>query len=69
MRFFEFKPVQHIKPRPPPEARIYKLKRTAELAKNAVKSERAAQKRQKEIEQQRKKLNKGRPTNNPNQTL
>lgn len=69
MRFYEFKPVQHIKPLSPPEARIYKLKRTADLAKSAVKSERAAQKRQKEIEQQRKKLNKGRATNNPNQTL
>lgn len=69
MRFYEFNQVKKIKPLSPPEARIYKLKRTAELTKNAVKTEKAFQKRQKDLDKQRKKLNKGRPTNNPNQTL
>jgi hypothetical protein len=69
MRFYEFKPVQHIKPLSPPQARLHKLKHSAELAKSAVKTEKAAQKRQKALVKQQKQLGKGRPTNNPNQTL
>ncbi len=69
MRFYEFKPVKHIKPLSPPEARIYKLKQVGAQNKAALKSERAAQKRQKALGKQSKQLGQGRPTNNPNQTL
>jgi hypothetical protein len=69
MRFYEFKPVKHIKPLSPPEARLHKLKQTAELAKSAVKTEKDAQKRQKALVKQSKQQGKRRPTNNPNQTL
>jgi hypothetical protein len=69
MRFYEFSHVKTIKPLSPPEARLHKLKRTAELAKSAVKTEREAQKRQKAIAKQNKQSGRGRPTNNPNQTL
>jgi len=41
MRFFEFKP---NKPLTPPQARIASLKRNAEIAKQALASERRAQK-------------------------
>ncbi len=44
MRFFEFKP---NKPLTPPQARIAALKRNAEIAKQAVDSERKAQQIQK----------------------
>jgi hypothetical protein len=69
MRFYEFKPVKHIKPLSPPEARLHKLKHSAELAKSAVKTEKDFQKRQKALVKQIKQQGKGRPTNNPNQTL
>ncbi|PUE11117.1 hypothetical protein B9Z51_01995 [Limnohabitans sp. T6-5] len=69
MRFQEFSHIKHIKPLSPPEARLHKLKRTTELAKCAVKTEKEAQKHQKSLDIQRKELGKGRPTNNPNQTL
>lgn len=69
MRFYEFKPVKHIKPLSPPEARLHKLKQVAALNKAAVKNEKDFQKRQKAIAKQSKQLGKGRPTNNPNQTL
>ena len=69
MRFYEFNHIKHIKPLSPPEARMYKLKRTAELARGAVETEKEAQKRQKALDKQRKDLGRGRPTNNPNQTL
>ena len=44
MRFYEFKP---IKPITPQQARIKSLKRSAEIAKQAVDSERKAQQIQK----------------------
>jgi hypothetical protein len=44
MRYFEFKP---NKPLTPPQARIASLKRTAELAKQALASEHKAQQLQK----------------------
>ncbi len=44
MRFYEFKP---IKPITPQQARINSLKRSAEIAKQAVDSERKAQQIQK----------------------
>jgi len=44
MRFYEFKP---IKPITPQQARINSLKRSAEIAKKAVDSERKAQQIQK----------------------
>jgi hypothetical protein len=44
MRFFEFKP---LKPLTPAQARIASLKRNAEIAKQAVDSERKAQQIQK----------------------
>ena len=44
MRFFEFKP---NKPLTPQQSRIAVLKRNAEIAKQAVDSERKAQQRQK----------------------
>jgi hypothetical protein len=44
MRFFEFKP---NKPLTPPQARIASLKRNAEIAKQALDSERKAQQIQK----------------------
>jgi len=44
MRFFEFKP---NKPLTPPQARIAALKRNAEIAKQALDSERKAQQIQK----------------------
>lgn len=44
MRFFEFKP---LKPLTPQQARIAALKRNAEIAKQAVDSERKAQQIQK----------------------
>ena len=69
MRFYEFSHIKTIKPLSPPQARLHKLKRTAEIAKGAVKTEKEAQKRQKAIAKQSKQLGKGRPTNNPNQTL
>ena len=69
MRFYEFSHIKTIKPLSPPEARLHKLKRSVELAKSAVKSERAAQQRQKALVKQKKQLGKGRSTNNPNQTL
>ena len=69
MRFYEFNHIKTIKPLSPPEARMYKLKRTAELARGAVKTEKEAQKRQKAIAKQSKQQGRERPTNNPNQTL
>ncbi|MFM7001154.1 MAG: hypothetical protein ACKOXU_08850 [Limnohabitans sp.] len=69
MRFYEFSHIKPIKPLSPPEARLHKLKRTAELAKGAVKTEKDAQKRQKALVKQSKQQGNGRPTNNPNQTL
>ena len=69
MRFYEFSHIKHIKPLSPPEARLHKLKHSADLAMGAVKTEKEAQKRQKAIAKQQKQLGKGRPTNNPNQTL
>ena len=69
MRFYEFNHIKTIKPLSPPEARMYKLKRTAELAKGAVKTEKEAQKRQKALVKQSKQQGRVRPTNNPNQTL
>ena len=69
MRFYEFKPVKHIKPLSPPEARLHKLKQVGQQNKAAIKTEKAAQKRQKAMVKQQKQLGKGRPTNNPNQTL
>ena len=69
MRFYEFKPVKHIKPLSPPEARLHKLKQVGAQNKAAIKTEKAAQKRQKAMVKQQKQLGKGRPTNNPNQTL
>jgi hypothetical protein len=69
MRFYEFKPVKHIKPLSPPQARLHKLKHSAEFAKSAVKTEKDFQKRQKALARQSKQLGKVRPTNNPNQTL
>ena len=44
MRFFEFKP---NKPLTPPQARLVSLKRNAEIAKQALDSERKAQQIQK----------------------
>jgi hypothetical protein len=69
MRFYEFSHIKTIKPLSPSQARLHKLKHSAELAKAAVKSERAAQKRQKAIAKQSKQSSKERPINNPNQTL
>jgi hypothetical protein len=69
MRFYEFKPVKPIKPLSPPEARLHKLKQVGQQNKAAIKTEKAAQKRQKAMDTQRKQLGRGRPTNNPNQTL
>ncbi len=69
MRFYEFKPVKHIKPLSPPEARLHKLKQVGQQNKVAIKTEKEAQKRQKAMAKQRKELGRGRPTNNPNQTL
>jgi hypothetical protein len=69
MRFYEFKPVKHIKPLSPPEARLHRLKQVGALNKAAMKTEKDAQKRQKAFVKQRKQLGKGRPTNNPNQTV
>lgn len=69
MRFYEFKPVKHIKPLSPPEARLHKLKQVGQQNKAAVKTEKDAQKRQKAIAKQIKQQGRGRPTNNPNQTL
>ena len=69
MRFYEFKPVKHIKPLSPPEARLHKLKQVGQQNKAAVKTEKDAQKRQKALGKQIKQQGNGRPTNNPNQTL
>lgn len=69
MRFYEFRPIKHIKPLSPPEARVHKLKAVAAKARADLKNEREAQKRQKALNKQREQLNKGRPTNNPNQKL
>jgi hypothetical protein len=69
MRFYEFKPVKHIKPLSPPEARLHKLKDVGERNKTAIKTEKDAQKRQKALVKQSKQQGKGKPTNNPNQTL
>jgi ATPase subunit of ABC transporter with duplicated ATPase domains len=69
MRFYEFKPVKHIKPLSPPEARLHKLKDVRERNKAAIKTEKEAQKRQKALDKQRKQQGKVRPINNPNQTL
>lgn len=69
MRFYEFNHIKPIKPLSPPEARLHKLKRTADLAKGAVKTEKESQKRQRALVKQSKWLGQGRPTNNPNQTL
>jgi hypothetical protein len=66
MRFYEF---NHIKPLSPPEARLYKLKQVGALNKSAVKTEKDFQKRQKALVKQIKQQGRGRPTNNPNQTL
>ena len=69
MRFYEFKPAKHIKPLSPPEARLHKLKQVGQQNKTAIKAEKDAQKRQKALVKQSKQQGKGRPTNNPNQTL
>jgi len=69
MRFYEFRPIKHIKPLSPPEARVHKLKAVATKARADLKNEREAQKRQKALNKQREQLKKGRPTNNPNQKL
>jgi hypothetical protein len=69
MRFYEFSHIKHIKPLSPPEARLHKLKQVGVQNKAAIKIEKDFQKRQKTIAKQSKQLGKGRPTNNPNQTL
>ena len=70
MRFYEFKPqTKPIKPLTPPEARINKLKQAGAQNKAALKAEKDAQKRHKEVVAQSKRANNGRSTNNPNQTL
>ena len=70
MRFYEFKrQTKPIKPLTPPQARINKLKQVGAQNKAALKTERDAQKRQKALVKQQKQSGKGRPTNNPNQTL
>ena len=55
MRFFEFKPIKHIKPLTPPQARIHNIKANIDRNKNALKAEKDLQQRQAEAEQQRKK--------------
>jgi hypothetical protein len=55
MRFFEFKPIKHIKPLTPPQARIHNIKANIERNKRALKAEKDLQQRQAEAEQQRKK--------------
>ena len=55
MRFFEFKPIKHIKPLTPPQARIHNLKANIDRNKNALKVEKDLQQRQAEAERQRKK--------------
>jgi hypothetical protein len=69
MRFYEFSHIKHIKPLSPPEARLHKLKQVGAQNRAEIKTEKDAQKRQKALVKQSKKLGKGRPTNNPNQTL
>lgn len=69
MRFYEFRPIKHIKPLSPPEARVHKLKAVAKKAKTDLKNEREAQKRQKALDRQRQQATKARKTNNPNQKL
>ena len=69
MRFYEFNHIKTIKPLSPSQARLHKLKDVGERNKAAIKTEKAAQKRQKALVKQSKQLGKGRPTNNPNQTL
>lgn len=69
MRFYEFKPVKHIKPLSPPEARLHKLKQVGQQNKAAITTEKDFQKRQKALVKQSKQQGKGKPTNNPNQTL
>jgi hypothetical protein len=69
MRFYEFNHIKTIKPLSPPQARLHKLKDVGERNKAAIKTEKEAQKRQKALDKQRKDLGRGRPTNNPNQTL
>lgn len=69
MRFYEFRPIKHIKPLSPPEARVHKLKAVATKAKADLKNEREAQKRQKALDRQRLQATKARKTNNPNQKL
>jgi hypothetical protein len=55
MRFFEFKPIKHIKPLTPPQARIHNLKANIDRGKNALKAEKALQQRQADAQSQRKK--------------
>jgi hypothetical protein len=55
MRFFEFKPIKHIKPLTLPQARIHNLKANIDSSKRALKAEKDLQQRQAEAERQRKK--------------
>ena len=54
MRFFEFKPIKHIKPLTPPQARIHNIKANIDHSKRALKAEKDLQQRQAEVERQRK---------------
>ena len=49
MRFYEFKPITHIKPLTPAQARLNSMKTQADLSKNALKTEKEWQKRQKTL--------------------
>jgi hypothetical protein len=49
MRFYEFKPISHIKPLTPAQARLKNLQTQADRSKKALKTEKESQKRQKQI--------------------
>jgi hypothetical protein len=46
MRFYEFKPIKHIKPLTPPQARIHNIKANIDSSKRALKAEKDLQQRQ-----------------------
>jgi len=50
MRLNEIKPLKHIKPLTPAQARLYKLKAGVEQSRTALKAERDSQKRKREMD-------------------
>ena len=53
MRFYEFKTIKPKKPMKPAQYRVYSLKQNVDRARTALRTEKEAQRRKRDIEKQR----------------